>query len=143
VHFLAVFTKKRFQINHLKIRQVAKASEVVQPCCKRLLPPLPPENARKGQLPLPAHSQFFGALLSGWPRAGSRKIIRSASHSELQPRTERDFGPRHGYARAPASQNARRQPRVAFVPEKPDRTCCRNGDDSEQSADPKKPDSRA
>src|SRR6516164_3835072 len=27
VHFLAVFTKKRFQINHLKIRQVAKSSD--------------------------------------------------------------------------------------------------------------------
>ena len=46
VHFLAVCTRKHFQINELKIRQVAKAYEAVQPCYKRLLTPLPPENAR-------------------------------------------------------------------------------------------------
>lgn len=52
VHFLAVCTRKRFQIKELRIRQVAKACEAAQPCYKRLLTPLPPENARKGRSPL-------------------------------------------------------------------------------------------
>jgi hypothetical protein len=52
VHFLAVCTRKRFRINELKMPQVAKACEVAKPCYKRLLTPLPPENAPKERIPL-------------------------------------------------------------------------------------------
>jgi hypothetical protein len=44
MHFLAVYARNRFQIDELKIRQVAKACEAAQLCCKQTLTPLPPEN---------------------------------------------------------------------------------------------------
>jgi hypothetical protein len=51
VHFLAVCTKNHFQINELKIRQVAKACEAAEPCYKRFLTPLPPDFARIERIP--------------------------------------------------------------------------------------------